>query len=194
MINVDGEDIPAFVFNQQNARLSGLELSLDIHPHPIHWLHIENSFSFVRGRFDEKLDGDRTGSDNIPLIPAPGWSSELRADFKKAGKIFRNIYARFEADKTFKQDKFFSGYDTETATDGYWLLNAGLGADVNNKKNKILFSLHIGIMNIGDITWQNHLSRLKYAAENMITGRKGVFNAGRNFSVKLNIPLEFTIK
>lgn len=194
LVNVDGEDITAFIFNQHNAKLSGVELSLDIHPHPLHWLHFENTFSFVRGRFDKKLDNDRSGSDNIPLIPAPRWNGELKADFKKAGGVFRNLYIRFEADKTLKQDNFFSGYATETATDGYLLLNAGMGSDIVNKKMKILFSLHIGITNIGDVAWQNHLSRLKYTAENMVTGRTGVFNSGRNFSIKLNVPLEFSKK
>ena len=74
------------------------------------------------------------------------------------------------------------------------LLNAGMGSDIVNEKKKILFGLHIGVTNIGDVAWQNHLSRLKYTAENMVTGRTGVFNSGRNFSVKLNVPLEFSKK
>ena len=52
----------------------------------------------------------------------------------------------------------------------------------------------MGAINIGDVAYQNHLSRLKYAAENMATGRQGVFNMGRNFSIKLNIPLSWKTK
>ncbi|HRF19359.1 MAG TPA: hypothetical protein PK977_14385, partial [Chitinophagaceae bacterium] len=78
----------------------------------------ENSFSFVRGRFDERIDGFKAGSDNLPLIPAPRWNGELRADFRKAGKFLQNLYARFEVDKTFRQNNHFTGFDTETATDG----------------------------------------------------------------------------
>lgn len=193
LVNVDGEDIQTFKFNQNDAQLSGLELSIDIHPHPLDWLHFQNSFSFVRGRFDNTIDGDKIGSDNLPLIPAPRWNSELRADFKKAGTLFRNLYGRLELAKTFEQNNFFTGYDTETATDGYTLLNAGLGSDIISKK-KVLFSLYVGVTNITDVSYQNHLSRLKYAALNMVTGRAGVFSPGRNFSVKLNIPLEFKLK
>jgi iron complex outermembrane receptor protein len=193
LINVGGDDITAFQFTQNNASLSGIELSFDIHPHPLDWLHFENNFSFVRGRFDRKIDGDKTGSDNLPLIPAPRWNSELRADFKKAGKALKNFYASFEVSTTFRQDNYFTGYNTETATNGYTLLNAGIGGDLLSKK-KTLFSLYIGVINIADVAYQNHLSRLKYAAENMVTGRTGVFNTGRNFSVKLNIPLEFSLK
>jgi len=45
--------------------------------------------------------------------------------------------------------------------------------------------------NLTDVAYQNHLSRLKYTDENMATGRMGVFNMGRNFSLKLNLPLQF---
>ncbi len=193
LVNVDGEDIRAFRFNQHNAKLAGMEFTFDLHPHPFHWLHFENSFSFVRGRFDNTIDGDKTGSDNLPFIPAPRWTSELRADLKKAGNLFHNFYGRLTLDNTFKQDRPFTGFDTETATKGYSLLHAGIGADIVLKK-KTVFSLHLSANNITDVAYQNHLSRLKYAAQNMVTGRTGVFNTGRNFSVKLNIPLEFTLK
>ncbi|MDZ4793331.1 MAG: TonB-dependent receptor [Bacteroidota bacterium] len=190
LVNVDGDDIPAFKFNQQDAKLAGVEGSIDIHPHKLHWLHFENTVSFVRGRFDNAIDG----SDNLPLIPAARLVSELRGDFKKAGKALKNLYVKMETDKTFAQKNAFTGYDTETSTPGYTLLNAGLGTDVWGANKKLLFSLHMAVNNIADIAYQNHLSRLKYAAENLVTGRNGVFNTGRNFSVKLNVPLSFTKK
>ena len=189
LVNMGGDFIPAFKFNQQNANLAGLEVSVDIHPHPLDWLHFENSFSFVRGKFDDPIDG----SDNIPLIPAARLTSEIKADFKKLGKTIHNFYAKLEIDNTFKQNKPFTGFETETATEGYSLLNAGFGADVLNG-NKTIFSIHIGVTNITNVAYQSHLSRLKYTAENSVTGRMGVFNTGRNFSVKINVPLEFSGK
>ncbi len=190
LVNVNGDNIPAFQFGQQNATLAGIEGSVDIHPHPLDWLHFENTISFVRGRFDDVIDGSK----NLPLIPAARLVSEIKGDFKKAGKAFRNLYLKLEADKTFAQKNAFTGYDTETATAGYTLLNAGFGSDVLNNNNKVVFSIHLSINNISDIAYQNHLSRLKYAAENMLTGRTGVFNTGRNISVKLNVPLNFDKK
>ena len=47
-----------------------------------------------------------------------------------------------EADKTFAQKNAFTGYDTETATPGYTLLNAGFGSDVFGIIKKLLFSIH----------------------------------------------------
>ena len=188
LVNINGDDIPAFKFDQHNAKLTGIEASVDIHPHPLDWLHFENIISFVRGRFDTDIDGNN----NLPLIPAARLVSELKGDFKKAGKSFRNLYVKLEADKTFAQKKPFTGYDTETATPGYTLLNAGFGSEILGNNKKTLFSIYFAVNNISDIAYQNHLSRLKYAAENRISGRNGVFNTGRNFSIKLNVPLEFS--
>lgn len=187
LINVDGDDLQAFRFSQFDVALSGLEFNLDIHPHPLDWLHFENSVSFVRGRFAEKLDG----IDNLPLIPSPKLSSELKADFKKVGKGFRNFYFKVEMNKFFKQDKPFFAYNTETSTPGYTLVNSGIGTDIINKKEKTIFSIHFAGLNLANTAYQNHLSRLKYTDTNLMTGRTGVFNPGRNFSLKINIPLEF---
>lgn len=187
IINVNGDDITAFQFNQNNAKLSGLEVSLDIHPHPLDWLHFENSISFVRGRFDEKVGA----TDNLPLIPAPKFSSELGTNFKKRGKALRNFYCKVGMETNFKQDKPFFAYNTETATPAYTLLNAGIGTDFINKKGKTILSLHFAGINLTNAAYQNHLSRLKYAGENLVTGRMGVFNPGRNLSLKINIPVVF---
>ncbi|MEO6229308.1 MAG: TonB-dependent receptor [Ferruginibacter sp.] len=188
-VNVNGQDLDAFKFDQRKATLSGIEASVDLHPHPLDWLHIENTFSFVTGRFNEKIESSRF----LPFIPAPRLITEFRGDFKKVEDNIRNLYVKLEFDNTFAQDQIFSAYNTETATPAYTLLNAGIGADFVTKKGKPLFTLNFIATNIGDVAYQNHLSRLKYAAENMATGRTGVFNMGRNFSIKLNIPLNIPI-
>jgi len=183
-IIVDGtEQFFAFRFNQSNANLYGLEFNLDIHPHPLDWLHFENSFSYVRG----KLSAEQDGSKNLPFIPAARLIDELRCEFLKKGKSLKNFYVKLELDNTFDQDNAFTGFNTETNTSGYSLLNVGLGGDIS-RKGRTLFSLYLAGNNITDKAYQSHLSRLKYAPENMVTGRTGVFNVGRNFSVKLNVP------
>jgi len=127
------------------------------------------------------------------MIPAQRWTSELRTNFNKAGKALRNIYFRLEMEKTFEQKDPFTGYNTETATPAYTLFNAGLGTDIW-AKDRTAFSIHFSAVNLTDEAYQNHLNRLKYAAENNATGRRGVFNMGRNFSFKINVPLSFTTK
>ena len=185
-LNVDGSFIPAFQFNQQKAKLAGLELKFDIHPHPLDWLHIENTFSYVRGLFKTSTEGTR----NIPFVPAARLISEVRADFLDEGKFIRNLSLKIEMDNTFTQNKAFTAYNTETATRGYTLLNAGINGDIV-LKNKVLATIFLNALNIGDVAYQSHLSRLKYAAENLVSGRHGIFNMGRNFSIKLNIPIWF---
>ncbi|MBL7738510.1 MAG: TonB-dependent receptor [Chitinophagaceae bacterium] len=189
IITDGGEDLFAFQFRQNNARLYGAEMNVDIHPHPLDWLHFESTFSYVRGVLSEEQDGSK----NLPFIPAPRLINELRADLLRKGKVAKNVYAKIELDNTFAQNDPFTGYNTETRTPGYSLLNVGLGGDITGK-GKTLFSLYLAANNITDVAYQNHLSRLKYTAANLVTGRMGVFNMGRNFSVKLNIPLGFALK
>ncbi|NOT52106.1 MAG: TonB-dependent receptor [Chitinophagaceae bacterium] len=189
IVNVNGDDFQAFTYGQDNARLYGAEFNLDIHPHPLDWLHIENTFSWVRGVLNQEIDGSK----NLPFIPATRLINEVKIDFAKKGKAIRNGFFKIELDNTLAQNKPFTGFNTETTTKGYSLLNAGLGADIMSK-GKAIFSLFVGANNIGDVAYQNHLSRLKYAPENLVTGRTGVFNMGRNFSIKLNIPFVFNLK
>jgi len=189
-VNVDNEDILAFKFDQRKASLSGIEFTIDIHPHPLDWLHLQNTFSLVSGKLQHAIEG----SDNLPFIPAPKLLTELRGDFKKAGKHFSKLYAKIELDNTFKQRHPFTAYGTETSTPAYSLINTGVGADITDQKGRILFSLNLIATNIGDVAYQNHLSRLKYASVNLQTGRNGIFASGRNFSIKLNVPVNFQLK
>jgi iron complex outermembrane receptor protein len=188
-LKVGGADLTAFKFDQQKATLSGLEVTMDIHPHPLDWLHIENTFSYVSGRLKEPVEGAKY----LPFIPAPRLITEVRGNFKKINNSVHDFYVKIEADNTFAQNNVFFAYNTETATPGYTIINAGVGADFVNKKGTEIFSVNISGNNLGDVAYQNHLSRLKYAPENLATGRTGVFNMGRNFSIKLNIPFSYKI-
>ena len=188
-IIVNGTDrFYAFRFAQNNAHLYGAEFNFDIHPHPLDWLHIENTFSWVRGTLNEEQDGSK----NLPFIPAARLINEIKTDFAKSGKVFKSGFIQVELDNTFKQSKPFTGFNTETSTGGYSLINAAIGGNIMSKDKK-LFSLFFAANNIADVAYQNHLSRLKYVPKNPVTGRMGVFNLGRNFNIKINIPLNFSI-
>jgi len=182
MVTVDGEMIPAYKFGQHTTNLPGFEALIDIHPHPLDWLHWENSFSYVRGKFAEPV-GETT---NVPFIPAPKWSSEIRASLFPKCQRFQHTLFTIEGVNYFKQDHPFTSFGTETATPGYFLLNAGLSTSVFNGKKK-LFSVYLLGNNLTDMAYQNHLSRLKYTDANPVTGRSGVYGMGRNFMFKLNI-------
>jgi iron complex outermembrane receptor protein len=182
----NGDDLYAFAFRQKDAHLYGAELNVDFHPHPLDWLHVENSLSLIRGQFKEALDG----STNLPGIPSARLLSEIRIEMFKKSKAIRNSFINMQLDNVFAQNNPFVGYNTETVTSAYTLLNIGFSTQVQHK-NKTLFSVSLVGQNIADIAYQNHLNRLKYGPMNEATGRMGVFNMGRNFSLKINVPLQF---
>jgi len=74
-------------------------------------------------------------------------------------------------------------------TPAYTLLNGSLGSDIILKK-KTICSIYISGTNLADVVYQSHLSRLKYAAVNNVTGNAGVYNMGRNISLKLILPVD----
>lgn len=175
------EPAPAFKFTSGNATLIGGEIYLDIHPHPLDWLHLENSFAYVQATQSNQPDSLKY----LPFIPAPKYRGVIKAQLKNKDKSFSNLFIQFSVDHFFKQDKFFSAYDTETGTPAYTIINAGVGTNMKAFNRKDFFSLYINCGNLTDVAYQNHLSRLKYAPENLATGRIGVYNMGRNISVKL---------
>ncbi len=187
--SVNGNDsindgFQTFKYVSGKAKLYGGEFRLDIHPHPLDWLHFENTFSYVRAIQLDQPDSTR----NLPLIPAPKWTIELRFDIKKLGSVFRNAYLKFSMDNYFTQDKVYYAYNTETRTPGYSLFGMGLGSDIQIH-GKTRFSVYLSGDNLTNVAYQSHLSRLKYAPENYATGRMGVYNMGRNFSVKVVVPI-----
>ena len=172
---------PAFKFVQGNATLLGAEIYLDVHPHPLDWLHIENSFSFVQATQNNKPDSTKY----LPFIPAPKYRGELKAEFRKLGKILTNVYLKFAVDHFFSQQNYFEAYNTETGTPSYTLLSVGLGGDVKIFSRNNFIRIYISAENLADIAYQSHLSRLKYAPQNEANGRTGVYNMGRNVSLKM---------
>ena len=183
------DPVPAYLFLQGNAQLTGGEFSLDLHPHPLDWLHFENSFSFVNALNQSKSNND--SAKYLPFIPPARFQSELRANIKKLGKNFSSLFFKTEYVHHWAQDRVLLENRTETRTDSYSLVNVGFGTDITTQNGSTLFSIYLSGNNLFDISYQNHLSRLKYAPENPTTGRPGVFNMGRNFSIKIVVPITF---
>lgn len=101
-----------------------------------------------------------------------------------------NLYVAAGLDCYLKQAHVYSADDTETATPAYALLSLSTGSDImlNNRK---IAELYVVADNLLDKAYQSHLSRLKYTDENAVTGRRGVYNMGRNITFKVVIPIEF---
>jgi iron complex outermembrane receptor protein len=179
------EGFKTYQFTQSNANLMGAELMFEIHPHPWDWLHFQNAFSFVNARQINQPDS----TTYLPLTPTPKLRTELKIEQAKFHR-FKNAYFKIDMENYFAQNRFYSAYGTETATPHYTLFNIGLGASIEHKKHTYC-SLFISVNNATNIAYQSHLSRLKYADYNNTTGKQGVFNMGRNLSLKLIVPFDF---
>ena len=180
------EETPVFKFSDGKAHLWGGEFRIDIHPHPMDWLHFENSFSYVNATLKNQPDSSKY----LPFTPAPSWISELKAEIPTINSFLTNAYVKVGLEKTWKQDHYYAAYQTETQTPGYTLFNLGAGVDFVSR-GKTRCSLFITAKNLTDVAYQSHLSRLKDAGYNYATDRAGIYNMGRNISFKLLIPIDF---
>lgn len=187
--NVAGFAGPVFKYIAGNANLSGGELMINIHPHHIDWLHLETAYAVVRAI---QLHQD-ISTKYLPYTPPDKWQSKLKLSAQKLNKTFQNSYISFGIDHYFKQDKFYYQFGNETATQGYTLLNLGIGTDIKTT-NKTICSIYLAVNNLNDVSYQSNMSRLKYTDINNATGRTGVYNMGRNISFKLIVPIEFQKK
>ena len=199
--NSAGEDsiiVPGnqtFKFVAAKANLYGGELSVDIHPHPLDWLHFENSLSVVYGT-NKGVPGMGKISDSakyLPFIPPLHTISELRANIKKPGGVFANAFVKVQFEVYAAQNRAYLENNTETPTPGYQLFNAGFGTDIINKKGNPILNLSFLGNNLFDVAYQSNLNRLKYFEDypGNFSGHNGIYNMGRNFSIRVNVPLNF---
>ena len=176
------DDTPAYRFTSGDARIMGGEASVDIHP--VEHLHFGNTFSYVNS---VQLH-QPAASKYLPFTPAPRWLSDVRYEFICGGRTFDNLFVKFEVDCNLRQNHYLAANATETATPSYTLLNLYAGTDIKSHGRRIL-SLYLSGENLTDRAYQSHLSRLKYLDTNTATGRRGVYNMGRNFSMKVVVPI-----
>lgn len=171
-----------FTYGQKDARIIGAEAYIDIHPQAVSWLHWKNSLTLVDAQF-KRYNKEEKNNKYVSFIPPAKLKSEIKANFKP-NKMFGELSVSFGVDRTFKQDRVYTLYDTESATKGYTLFNASVGAFFKNEKGNTVAKLFIVGDNLLDKAYQNHLSRLKYV---------GVYSPGRNVSLKLIIPFAINL-
>ena len=188
-----------YAYTQGDARLLGFEAGVDFHP--IHSVHFANTFSYV----DAQLLNQPAETKYLPFTPAPRWTSELKwelfhhshstinhnhSTFNGNKSLFNNLYVAAGLNYYFRQSHIYSADETETVTPAYALLSFSAGSDLQIKGKKVA-ELYVTADNVLNTAYQNHLSRLKYADMNNATGRRGVYNMGRNITFKLVVPVQF---
>ena len=178
------EGYNTYEYTQGDARLLGFEVGVDVHP--IHRLHFGNTFSYVDARQLNQPEETRY----LPFTPAPRWTSEVKYEITHHGKVLNNAYVAVGLECYLRQNHYYKEGQTETATPSYTLLNLSAGTDLMWHKKKVA-ELYVTADNLFNKAYQNHLSRLKYTDVNVVTGRMGVYNMGRNVVMKVVVPLVF---
>lgn len=178
------DDLPLYSYRQGTARLMGGEFFVDFHP--IHAVHLSTSLSLVDAI---QLHQPRE-SRYLPFTPAPRWLTDLKWEITHGheNKVFNNAYVALSLDYNFRQSHYREAGNTETATPAYALLNFSAGTDLSYRGRRIA-TVALLVNNLTNKVYQNHLSRLKYAPINPVTGRQGVYNMGTNVVIKLSFPL-----
>ena len=186
-----------YAYTQGDARLLGFEAGVDFHP--IHSVHFSNTFSYV----DARQMNASADTKYLPFTPAPHWSSELKWELSHHShgtvhhhhttdaahrSLLNNLYLAAGLDCYLKQTHIYSADDTETPTPAYALVSLSAGTDIQVKRRKVA-ELYVTADNLLNRAYQNHLNRLKYADENVVTGRRGVYNMGRNITFKVVVPI-----
>ena len=162
---IDEADV--YVYTQEDAKLYGGEIGFHLHPHPLDWLHYESTFETVIGK--------RTNDEYLPLIPANKLTNTIRVERDSDSNWLNGEYAFVTLRSFFDQnniDQF------ESATDGYNLVDLGLGGNI--VLNKLPLEVRLSANNIFDKAYISHLSRLK---------TDGIANIGRNISLAISILL-----
>lgn len=173
-----------YQYREGDARLMGGEVSVDVHP--INPLHFENAFSYVRGIQLDQPDEAK----NLPMMPAPKWTSDIRYEFPNFAKNHcRRTFLAFGMEYNFRQNKFYAVDNTETATPSYALFNLSAGMDLHIFGHNCI-ELTFSCQNLFDKAYQPHLSRLKYVDTGSLTGRQGISAMGRNFCLKVSVPID----
>ncbi len=178
------DEFMTYRYDSGDAQLLGGEFAVDIHPW--HFLHLGTSFALVNAVQLHQPEESKY----LPFTPAPRWQSDIKWEILHDGRVLNNAFVSLGVDYNFKQDHYYRADDTETATPAYCLLNAAIGTDIMFKGHSVA-CLSIMGTNLTNKAYQSHLSRLKYADVNPVTGRQGVLNMGRNIIFKLTVPLEF---
>jgi iron complex outermembrane receptor protein len=155
---------PVYRYLQTDANLVGGEVSVDFHL--VKALHFENTFAYVKGT-------NQASKKPLPFIPAASLNNEIV--FEPNIKGVEDTFLKVGLTNVFKQSRIDA---FETQTDGYTLLDAGIGTAFKTRKGD--FKVWVTGQNLTNKLYYNHLSRYKLA---------GIYNQGRNISFGMSVPL-----
>lgn len=162
------DGLPVYQYQQfEQSSLYGVDVDVHYHPHFAHWLHLQSNYAYVRG---ESVHGE-----SFSLMPQP--------------KLMNAVKVGFESKKKFKVDELVLSHnyyfpqlkvtDLETPSIDYHLINMAVNMSIHFKQK---INLSVGVKNLLNESYINHLSRLKNI---------GLVNPGRNFYASVRWTLNY---
>jgi iron complex outermembrane receptor protein len=164
------DEFAVFRYVNANAIMYGGESRVHWHPHFLHLLHIESSSSFVRGYGENGED--------LPFIPPFRQSTLIRAELGDSEHVLKNVFLGH----TWRSQQQHVA-TMELMTPEYHLFDAGASFQKTTGHSSV--SLTIGVRNILDRRYMDHLSRLRAL---------DIPNEGRRIFVSLRVDLKGNIR
>ena len=158
---------PTFRYEQADATLRGMELSLEYH---------------VSRRVTVGLQGSLIRGDNRdtkePLFQMPGDRLIGRVELGLGSSgLFEDASIGFESIAVRKQTRFPENVDYADPPDGYMLLNADFSTKL--KLNEKHVSVNLAVQNAFNTVYRDYLSRFRYFID----------DPGRSFIFRVQIPI-----
>ncbi len=159
------------MYQQTPSHLYGGEALIHLHPHPIHWLHIKASYSYVIGK--------QKSGEYLPFIPAQRMKLEVKTT-KDQFFWVKNLYLLGSIQYVLPQNQpsLF-----EQTSPGYSIVNFGLGTNIKLNDQTITFNLNIS--NIFNTEYIDHLSTLK---------DMNILDMGRSINFRISLPFSIVNK
>tara|TARA_B100000497_G_scaffold126044_1_gene163877 strand:+ start:369 stop:2579 length:2211 start_codon:yes stop_codon:yes gene_type:complete len=154
-----------FKYSQyKEVNFSGIEMNFHYHPHSLHNLHFEQSYSFIKTK---NLDNNQA----LALTPSNKIKTGVKLNFGEYNLGFKfKSFAIFHL-YSLKQKNVVVN---EEETDAYNVIDLALNLELYNR-----ISMVLGLNNLLNEIYVPHLSRVKDVGG-------GIPNPGRSFSVNIN--------
>ena len=149
----------------KSVNMKGVELNLHYHPHQLHNLHLEQSYSFLQ-------TNNKDDDFGLAMVPANSIKTKILFDFSEYEKITKYKLSYFSINHSYKfKQENYAQY--EELTNSYNVVNFSLGFALNEK-----LDCRLGINNLLNEEYSPHTSRIRGVAG-------GVPDPGRFFSLDL---------
>lgn len=181
-----------YQYQQSSAQLYGFETQLSVHPTGWRGFSFDNSVALVYGynRGSRFVDAGVNG-EYLPFIPPLRVTTGISQTLPWKRPWLAEVTVKADVETNASQNRYLGLNDTETATAGYTLVNAGIDGLLQVGKNRPGWRVLFQINNLFDVAYQSNLSRLKYFEyfSQSPNGHSGIYGMGRNICLKLSIPI-----